>query len=213
MHNRKGRCNITSSLPIDEFIKNIPGNGKFLYSAFQNFTNQDIINLLKEEGLETKVERGNRVFPVTDRASDVRDALIRVLKKQNVKIITNAKVEEIEAENGKVTGVKYKLNSKKEYQNLLNKDNLTRQCKNENFKGENLKKETFKNELNYDEKTYILKADKVILATGGKSYPLTGSTGDGYKMAKKLDHTITEIRPSLVALKAKQINKTKMNTA
>lgn len=203
----KGRCNITSSLPIDEFIKNIPGNGKFLYSAFQNFTNQDIINLLKEEGLETKVERGNRVFPVTDRASDVRDALIRVLKKQNVKIITNAKVEEIEVENGKVTGVKYKLNSKKEYQNLLNKDNLTRQCKNENFEGESFKKETFKNELNYDEKTYILKADKVILATGGKSYPLTGSTGDGYKMAKKLDHTITEIRPSLVALKAKQINK------
>ena len=106
----KSRCNITSSLPIDEFIKNIPGNGKFLYSAFQNFTNQDIINLLKEEGLETKVERGNRVFPVTDRASDVRDALIRVLKKQNVKIITNVKVEEIITQDGKVTGVYYILN-------------------------------------------------------------------------------------------------------
>ena len=160
----KGRCNITSSLPIDEFIKNIPGNGKFLYSAFKNFTNKDIINLLEQEGLKTKVERGNRVFPVTDRASDVRDALIRVLKKKNVKIITDAKVEEIEVKNGKVTGVYYILNSNLQF----------------------------------------IGADKVILATGGKSYPLTGSTGDGYEMAKKLGHTITEIRPSLVALKAKQ---------
>ena len=160
----KGRCNITSSLPIDEFIKNIPGNGKFLYSAFKNFTNKDIINLLEQEGLKTKVERGNRVFPVTDRASDVRDALIRVLKNKNVKIITDAKVEEIEVKNGKVTGVYYILNSNLQF----------------------------------------IGADKVILATGGKSYPLTGSTGDGYEMAKKLGHTITEIRPSLVALKAKQ---------
>ena len=159
----KGRCNITSSLPIDEFIKNIPGNGKFLYSAFKNFTNKDIINLLEQEGLKTKVERGNRVFPVTDRASDVRDALIRVLKKKNVKTITDAKVEEIEVKNGKVTGVYYILNSNLQF----------------------------------------IGADKVILATGGKSYPLTGSTGDGYEMAKKLGHTITEIRPSLVALKAK----------
>ena len=160
----KGRCNITSSLPIDEFIKNIPGNGKFLYSAFKNFTNKDIINLLEQEGLKTKVERGNRVFPVTDRASDVRDALFRVLKKKNVKTITDAKVEEIEVKNGKVTGVYYILNSNLQF----------------------------------------IGADKVILATGGKSYPLTGSTGDGYELAKKLGHTITEIRPSLVALKAKQ---------
>ena len=188
----KSRCNITSSLPIDEFIKNIPGNGKFLYSAFQNFTNQDIINLLKEEGLETKVERGNRVFPVTDRASDVRDALIRVLKKQNVKIITNVKVEEIITQDGKVTGVYYILNSNKEKQYFTNKNNFV---------------QNGQNEKNYNENLQFIKADKVILATGGKSYPLTGSTGDGYKMAKKLGHTITEIRPSLVALKAKQINK------
>ena len=165
----KGRCNITSSLPMDDFIKNIPGNGKFLYSAFQNFTNQDIINLLEKEGLKTKVERGNRVFPVTDRASDVRDALIRVLKKQNVKIITNAKVEDIVTLDGKVTGVRYTLNNEKN----------------------------------------LLQADKVILATGGKSYPLTGSTGDGYEMAKKLGHTIAEIRQSLVALKAKQMDEYK----
>ena len=91
----KGRCNITSSLPIEDFIKNIPGNGKFLYSAFKNFTNQDILKLLKEEGIQTKEERGNRIFPVSDRASDVRDALIKRLKKENVKIITNARVVDI----------------------------------------------------------------------------------------------------------------------
>ena len=155
----KGRCNITSSLPIEEFIKNTPGNGKFLYSAFQNFNNQDIINLLKEEGLKTKEERGNRIFPVTDRASDVLDALIKKLKKQKVKIITNAKVDEILVKDGKVIGVM--VGNKK-----------------------------------YD-------AEKVILATGGKSYPTTGSTGDGYKLAEKLGHKIIELKPSLVALTAK----------
>ena len=155
----KGRCNITSSLPIEEFIKNTPGNGKFLYSAFQNFNNQDIINLLKEQGLKTKEERGNRIFPVTDRASDVLDALIKKLKKQSVKIITNCKVDEILAENDRVIGVK-----------VQNK---------------------------------IYEADKIILATGGKSYPTTGSTGDGYKFAKKLGHTIIEPKPSLVALETR----------
>lgn len=152
----KGRCNITSSLPIEDFIKNIPGNGKFLYSAIHNFTNEDIINLLEKEGLKTKVERGNRVFPVTDRASDVLDALIKKLKEKSVKILTNTKVDEIIVENDKVVGV---LANQKKYM-----------------------------------------ADKVILATGGKSYPLTGSTGDGYIMAEKLGHTITKIKPSLVAL-------------
>lgn len=155
----KGRCNITSSLPIEEFIKNTPGNGKFLYSAFQNFNNQDIINLLKEQGLKTKEERGNRIFPVTDRASDVLDALIKKLRKQSVKIITNCKVDEILTENDRVIGVK-----------AQNK---------------------------------IYEADKIILATGGESYPTTGSTGDGYKFAKKLGHTIIDPKPSLVALETR----------
>ena len=91
----KGRCNITSSIPIEEFIKNIPGNGMFMYSSFNNFNNQDILELLKKEGVETKVERGNRVFPVSDRSQDVQQALIRILKKLKVKVILNAKVEEI----------------------------------------------------------------------------------------------------------------------
>lgn len=152
----KGRCNITSSLDMDEFIKNIPGNGMFLYSAFKNYTNQDIIKLLKEEGLEVKEERGNRIFPVTDKSLDVLKCFEKKLKSLNVNIILNTKVKEILVEDNIVKGVK---TEKK-----------------------------------------IINADKVILATGGKSYPLTGSTGDGYVMAQKLGHTVTKINPSLVPL-------------
>ena len=154
----KGRCNITSSLDMDEFIKNIPGNGMFLYSAFKNYTNQDIIKLLKEEGLEVKEERGNRIFPVTDKSLDVLKCFEKKLKSLNVNIILNTKVKEILVEDNMVKGV----TTEKE----------------------------------------IINADKVILATGGKSYPLTGSTGDGYVMAQKLGHTVTKINPSLVPLEA-----------
>ena len=163
----KGRCNITSSIPIEDFIKNIPGNGMFMYSSFNNFNNNDILKILKQEGVETKVERGNRIFPVSDKSQDVRQALIRVVEKLNVKIILNTKVEDILIDDSKMCyGVKANINGKsKEF-----------------------------------------KADKVILATGGKSYPATGSTGDGYKLAEKLGHTITKIRPSLVPLTAKKGN-------
>ena len=160
----KGRCNITSSLPIDDFIKNTPGNGKFLYSCYQSFTNKDIIKFLKEEGLEVKEERGNRVFPVTDHSQDVLECFIKKLKKNNVEIHYNEKVEEI-------------LYKEKEGEKIV--------------KGIKTNKE-------------IIEADKVILATGGKSYPLTGSTGDGYDLAKKLGHTIKDIKPSLVPLEIYQ---------
>lgn len=144
----KGRCNITSSLPISEFIKNIPGNGKFLYSAFQNFTNQDIIDLLKRQGLEVKQERGNRIFPTTDKAQDVLNALLRECKKLNVKIEVNKQALQIQTENGKVTGIKVKdLKTGK-----------------------------------YNMQT----ANKVVIATGGESYPVTGATGDGYQLARRL---------------------------
>ena len=156
----KGRCNITSSLPIDEFIKNIPGNGMFMFSSFNNFTNEDILRLLKQEGVETKVERGNRVFPISDSSKDVQKALIHILKKLNIKVITNAKVERILVKEKVVCGVKAVINGKES--------------------------EIF--------------ADKVILASGGKSYPGTGSTGDGYKLAQEVGHTITKIRASLVPL-------------
>ena len=91
----KGRCNITSSLDISDFINNIPGNGRFLYSAFENFTNEDIIDLLKSEGVKVKEERGNRIFPVSDKAEDVRAALERVVKKSGVQVKLNSKVDKI----------------------------------------------------------------------------------------------------------------------
>lgn len=158
----KGRCNITSSLDISEFINNIPGNGRFLYSAFQNFTNQDIIDLLKKEGLEVKQERGNRIFPVTDNAQDVLQALINKCKKLKVQIKTNIEVQEILVNDNTAIGIKAK-NTK------INKEE-------------------------------IYNADKIVIATGGMSYPNTGSTGDGYEMAKKLGHTIAHIKGSLVPL-------------
>ena len=165
----KGRCNITSSLPIDEFIRNIPGNGQFLYSSFKNYTNNDIIDFLKQEGLEVKEERGNRVFPITDKSLDVLKCFTKRLKELNVKIEYNMKVTEIIP-------------------------------KNENGKLNVRVMEAEKNKARFFE------ADKVILATGGKSYPLTGSTGDGYELAKKLGHTVTQIRPSLVPLETFEQN-------
>ncbi len=154
----KGRCNITSSLPMDEFIKNTPGNGMFLYSAYNSFTNQDIIKFLSEQGLKVKEERGNRIFPVTDKSKDVLDCFEKKLKSLNVKIMYDTKVTDVLVNaNNEVTGVKLK-NQK------------------------------------------IINAEKIILATGGKSYPLTGSTGDGYEILEKLGHTITPIKPSLVPI-------------
>ena len=155
----KGRCNITSSLPMEDFIKNTPGNGMFLYSAFNQFTNKDMIKFLNEQGLTVKEERGNRIFPTTDKAQDVLNCFERKLKNlKNVKIMYEMPISEI----------------------LVNEENTVIGVKCQNKK--------------------VISADKVILATGGKSYPITGSTGDGYEMAKKLGHTITKIKPSLVPL-------------
>ena len=154
----KGRCNITSGVDMSEFIKNVPSNGKFLYSSFKNFTNKDILKLLN---IPVKLERGNRYFPVSDKAKDVVDALEKELS--GVEILTNTSVTEIITKNNEAIGVK------------TNKGDFF--------------------------------ADKIILATGGKSYPLTGSTGDGYEMAKKLGHTITKIKPALVPLVAKKESK------
>lgn len=157
----KGRCNITSSIDINDFINNIPGNGKFLYSAFQNYTNKDIINFLEKNGVSVKEERGNRIFPKSDRSLDVEKAFEREITRLHINVKLNSKVTKILVKNNKAEGVKY-----------LNSENI--------------------------EKT--LYADKIILATGGATYPLTGSTGDGYKMAEQLGHTVTKIKPSLVPL-------------
>ena len=161
----KGRCNITSSLNIDEFIKNIPGNGRFLYSAFQNFTNEDIIEFLNKQGLKVKEERGNRIFPVTDKAIDVLNCFEKKIKElKNIEVKFNCKVKELITNN--------EINNKKVIGVLIDNNG-------------------------FEEK---ISSDAVILATGGKSYPVTGSTGDGYDLAKILGHTITSIKPSLVPL-------------
>ena len=156
----KGRCNITSSLGMDEFINNIPGNGRFLYSSFQNFTNEDILEMLHKNSVETKVERGNRIFPLSDRSMDVLNAFESELRRANVNLITEAKVTDIVIFENEVKAVRYIKDDKK-------------------------------NEI---------KAEKVILATGGKSYPITGSTGDGYEIAKRLGHSIEKLQGSLVPL-------------
>lgn len=152
----KGRCNITSSLYMSEFIKNTPGNGQFLYSAFQNYTNTDIIDFLKRQGLEVKEERGNRIFPVTDKSIDVLNCFKSKINELKIKKLFNTRVQKILVQNGEVLGVR----TDKE----------------------------------------IIQTDKIVLATGGKSYPLTGSTGDGYLIVKNIGHKVTEIRPSLVPL-------------
>lgn len=184
----KGRCNITSGLEISEFINNIPGNGRFLYSALQNFSNQDIIELLQKHGVKVKEERGNRIFPVSDRAKDVLDAFYAELRALNVKILTNSRVENIVINNGAADRAEYILanNGKK---NDVEKNSVN----NKSVTGV---------EYVSEGKKYFINADKIILATGGKSYPTTGSTGDGYEIAKKLGHTITKIKPSLIPMVA-----------
>lgn len=162
----KGRCNITSSLDMSEFISNVPGNGRFLYSAFSNFTNNDIIKLLEKHGVKVKNERGNRIFPESNRSLDVLNALLAELKQRKVEIKYNSQALDIKVDENAVKSVIYK-------------DKITGQNKE-------------------------IKADKVILATGGKSYSKTGSNGDGYTISKKLGHNVTQIKPSLVPLICKE---------
>ena len=153
----KGRCNITSSIDIKDFIQNVPGNGKFLYSSFQNYTNRDIIDFLNKQGVKVKEERGNRMFPVSGKSKSVLDAFINKLNELKVDIRVNSRVTKIEVQDGKVVGIRYNNN-------------------------------------------ILEKADKIIIATGGLSYPATGSTGDGYKIVQELGHNITKIKPSLVPI-------------
>lgn len=152
----KGRCNITNSADLSEIMENIPSNPRFLYSAFNAFSNNDIISLIESCGVKTKVERGGRVFPVSDKAADVVGALKKFLKDNGVRAV-NGEAEEILTDNNKVIGVKLKSGAQ-------------------------------------------ISADSVIVATGGKSYPQTGSTGDGYKFAQKLGHTVVEPKASLVPM-------------
>lgn len=157
----KGRCNITSDCDVEELIENVPTNGKFLYSAFYTFTNYDVVKMFNDGGVATKVERGKRVFPESDKAVDVQRCLERKLNKSKVKLMLNTKVSKIVSENEAIKKV------------VLN-DNKEIEC------------------------------DSVIIATGGLSYPLTGSTGDGYKFAKTQGHKVTDTKPSLIGIEVQE---------
>ena len=152
----KGRCNLTNIAAVPDIIKNIPGNGVFLYSALNQLSNRDVIEIFQKLGLPTKVERGGRVFPVSDQASDVVGVLEKYLRSMGVDILFNHSVQGLFIEEKTIKGIK--------------------------AEGK------------------MIPADAVILATGGSSYPGTGSTGDGYQMARESGHKIVPLRPSLVPL-------------
>ncbi len=156
----KGRCNVTNDCEIEELFLNIPGNSKFLYSAIYSFSNYNVKEFFEDLGVALKVERGQRVFPVSDKAKDIVNAMRDEITRFGVKVVFDHAID-IDTENGRVKGVR---------------------CK----------------------KGYI-PCSSCLIATGGKSYPQTGSTGDGYKMAEKLGHSITELKPSLIPLIAKDV--------
>ncbi|NFL35477.1 NAD(P)/FAD-dependent oxidoreductase [Clostridium botulinum] len=156
----KGRCNVTNAKDISEFFDYIPGNPHFLYSALYTFTNEDTMNFFSNEGIKLKVERGDRVFPESDKSSDIIRGLSNALSRTDVEIKLNSKVTNIKYKNNSITGI----------------------------------------EINNDE---ILKADHYIIATGGASYPLTGSRGEGQEFSKKLGHKIIPLKPALVPMVVK----------
>lgn len=157
----KGRCNVTNACEKDKLFENVVSNPKFLYSAFDSFDNRKMVELLQRARCPLKIERGERVFPVSDHSSDVITALERLLHRKRVDIRLNTTVREVLAEEGKVTGVLFSDGGKQA-------------------------------------------ADAIVLATGGLSYPSTGSTGDGYPMAQKLGHTVKECMPALVPMEIEE---------
>lgn len=170
----KGRCNITNACDVEELFNNVVTNKKFLYSAFYGFTNDDVVAMLNDAGLETKVERGNRVFPASDRAGDVISALVRIMKRLGVKIEYDTTVTELAVSHCGDTDLG---NGGASGKDICGTDIVTGvKCASG--------------------KTYP--ADAVIVATGGISYPTTGSTGDGYEFAKKTGHNVTDLSPALV---------------
>jgi predicted flavoprotein YhiN len=189
----KGRCNVTSSKEIEDIIKNIPGNGNFMYSSLYTFTNYDLMKMLEDKGVKLKVERGDRVFPESDKSSDIIRCFEKYLHENNVEIKLNTRVTDIICENDKVTGIKVlESGNLRDSNNGRSNDNRDdgSYSRNGNGNGNNLNKTVYK-------------CDSLIIATGGKSYPMTGSTGDGYDFAEKLGHSIVEIKPSLVPLVSK----------
>ena len=157
----KGRCNLTNDCDRDEFLAQVPRNPRFLYSALDFFSPRDMMALLEENGCPVTVQRGKRVFPASEKASDVTKALSGLLRNMNVRIRLNSDVRSLKTENGRITGVELAGGA-------------------------------------------VLPADAVILACGGLSYPSTGSTGDGYRFAEALGHTVVPASPVLVGLETEE---------
>ena len=158
----KGRCNLTNACDTEDLFGNVVHNPKFLYSAFYSFTNLDMMDLMEKSGCPVKTERGGRVFPVSDWASDVTGALAGCLKKAGVDIFLKEEVLDLDIRDGRAAGIRLKKGGRP------------------------------------------VEADAVIVATGGLSYPSTGSTGDGYRMAEAAGHRITELSPALVPFETEE---------
>ncbi len=161
----KGRCNVTNACDVTDYFDNVRRNPRFLYSAIYGFDNRSVMDFFENNGCHLKVERGERVFPVSDHSSDIIRTLFNAVKKAGVKVLLNTTVHSVEAKNGEVSAIAYSRE----------KDPIT-----------------------------IEEFDKVIICTGGLSYPSTGSTGDGYDFAKSLGHSIVEPVPSLVPFETKE---------
>lgn len=157
----KGRCNLTNACDTEELFGNVVHNPKFLYSSFYGFSNFDMMDFMEQNGCPVKTERGNRVFPISDKSSDVIRALSTRLRDLGVEINLHTEVAELVAGES-VTGIRLKKSGQ------------------------------------------LVPADAVIVATGGLSYPTTGSTGDGYKFARTQGHTVTELSPALVPFEVKE---------
>ncbi|MBF8264974.1 MAG: hypothetical protein HW384_838, partial [Dehalococcoidia bacterium] len=161
----KTRCNLTNTKELDDFIAMYGPNGRFLYSAFHRYFRDDLLAFFRRYGVETKNEYDGRIFPISDDARDITNALMRYMASYGVKVLTSVRVTGIQVVNGQVKGVQ----TEKEF----------------------------------------FPAAAVILATGGASYPETGSTGDGYALAAALGHTITKLRPALVPLRVSEVQRAK----
>ena len=160
----KGRCNITNMAPLHEFITHIHPDGRFLKNVFSQFFSGDIISLLNDYGLETVIERGDRVFPASNKSADVLQAILRWLGKKNVQFEYDCRVSDLVIRDGKISGIR------------TGETGMTRQ----------------------------IKSNSVIICTGGKSYPATGSTGDGYKLAQSAGHTVETPMQALVPLETQE---------
>ena len=163
----KGRCNLTNACPMEDMMASVVTNSKFLYSSFYGFTNQDVMDLVESAGCPLKVERGGRVFPVSDHSSDIIRALADCMRQLGVQVSLNTEVESLIVEEGVCRGGVRRAGEKR------------------------------------------LKADRVVVATGGLSYPSTGSTGDGYQWAREAGHKVTDLFPALVPFEAEELEDVK----